>query len=161
MVNLLTFFCGFCGFHGSVPDTGFEPQSHQFTAADTQYPICAPIILPPGYNFLCESHMLSVSHDTSQLVSIQSDHVVSRVCNYGLSPMRPQNSSSCTTVQLPPLLFSTSTQKLCPWRAIDFSRVISVFPFTGRKWNNNGGEEENHGVTLRQTDFLSRKQNPK
>ena len=53
------------------------------------------------------------------------------------------------------------TQKLCPWRAIDFSRVISVFPHTRRKWNNNRGERENHGVTLRQTFFLKRMKNPK
>lgn len=117
----------------------------------------------PAYNFPCESHMLSVSHDTSRLVSIQSAHVMSRVCVYGPSPMRPWNSRSrsvpfshcCSCFPLVP------TQKPCPWRAIDFSRVISVFPLTGRKWNNNRGGRENHRVTLGQTFCLSRMQWPK
>lgn len=97
--------------------------------------------------------MLSVSHDTSQSVSIQSAHVMSRVCVYGPSPMRPWNSRSCSV----PFSHCCScfplapTQKLCPWRAIDFSRVISVFPFTGRKWNNNRGKGEKSRVTLGQT----------
>lgn len=107
--------------------------------------------------------MLSVSHDTSRLVSIQSAHVMSRVCVYGPSPMRPWNSRSrsvpfshcCSCFPLVP------TQKPCPWRAIDFSRVISVFPLTGRKWNNNRGGRENHRVTLGQTFCLSRMQWPK
>ncbi len=88
--------------------------------------------------------MLSLSHDTSRSVSIQSAHVMSRVCVYGPSPMRPWNSRSrsvpfshcCSCFPL------VSTQKLCPRRAIDFSKVISVFPFTGRKWNNNRGGRE-------------------
>ena len=117
----------------------------------------------PAYNFPCESHTLSVSHDTSRLVYIQPAHVMSRVCVYGPSPMRPRNSRSrsvpfshcCSCFPLVP------TQKPCPWRAIDFGRVISVFPFTGRKWNNNRGGRENHRVTLRQTFCLSRVQWPK
>ena len=53
------------------------------------------------------------------------------------------------------LLFSTcSDTKLRPWRAIDFNWVISVFPLTGRKWNNNRGERETHGPTLWRTGCL-------
>lgn len=36
-------------------------------------------------------------------------------------------------------------KRVCPQRAVDFGRVISVFPFVGRKWNNNRAERgENH-----------------
>lgn len=110
------------------------------------------------------NHACWVSHTTLfGLVSIQSDHVMSRVCVPGPSPMRPWNARSrsvpfshcCSCFPLVP------TQKLCPRRAIDFSRVISVFPFTGRKWNNNRGQRENHGVTLRQSCCVSPVPNPK
>lgn len=81
---------------------------------------------------------------------------MSRVCVYGPSPTRPWNSRSrsvpfshcCSCFLLVP------TQRLCPRRAIDFSRVISVFPFMGRKWNNNRGGRENHGVTLGETVWV-------
>lgn len=111
----------------------------------------------PAYSFLCELYMLSVSHDTSQLVSIQSDHVMTRVCIYAPSPRRPWNSRSrsvpfshrCSCFPLAP------TQRLCPWRATDFSRVILVFPFTGRKWNNNRGQGEKKSRGDPQTGALS------
>lgn len=81
---------------------------------------------------------------------------MSHVCIYGPSPTRPWNSRSrsvpfshcCSCFLLVP------TQRLCPRRAIDFSRVISVFPFMGRKWNNNRGGRENHGVTLGETVWV-------
>lgn len=76
-----------------------------------------------------------------------------------LSPTGPWNSRSrsvlsgfcCSCFPLFP------TQRLCPWRAIDFSRVISVFPFIGRKWNNNRGGRENHAVTLGETVWAEAK----
>lgn len=48
------------------------------------------------------------------------------------------------------VLFSacSDTKGFSPRRAIDFTRVISVLPFIGRKWNNNRGGTENHRVTL-------------
>lgn len=75
---------------------------------------------------------------------------MSRVCDCGLSPVKRRNRRSRSVpFSRGGLVFHLFWHKgFSPRRAIDFTRVISVLPFIGRKWNNNRGGTENHGVTL-------------
>lgn len=69
----------------------------------------------------------------------------------GRAPRSGETGDHAVSLSVAAVLFSASsdTKGFSPRGAIDFTRVISVLPFIGRKWNNNRGGTENHRVTLR------------
>lgn len=81
----------------------------------------------------------------------------------GWAPWSGETGDHAVSLSVLAVLFSacSDTKGFSPRRAIDFTRVISVLPFIGRKWNNNRGGTENHRVTLSAGRRRKRKQKKK